>query len=258
LLKLKGNIIQDNFRKEIENLFFKLDHLLIIKFAIKKRKRSKMNDIDKDKYIYYFRIVLCVVGWISIILGLVNRGINLTGGEDVVLAFSNHFSYFTIQSNLIVLIWLTISIIYNNKENKPRILGSIPRGAVTVYITVTFLIFAIILSPGYVPQGLALYTNIVSHYILPVAFIIDWIFTETENKYEWRYAVFWLIYPILYLIYTLVRGAITNFYPYFFLDLNVLSVIELVAYVIGLILLFLILGGIYIFANRFQNKRKNA
>ena len=217
-----------------------------------------MTDIDKDKYIYYFRIVLCVLGWVSIILGLINRGISLTGGEDVFLAFSNHFSYFTIQSNLMVLIWLTIAIIYNNRENKPKILGAIPRGAVTVYITVTFLIFAIILAPGYIPQGLALYTNTISHYILPIAFIIDWAFTETEKKYEWRYDVYWLIYPILYLIYTLVRGAITNFYPYFFLDLNVLSVIELVVYVIGLIILFLILGAIYIFANRIQNKRKNA
>ena len=179
-------------------------------------------------------------------------------GGDALLAYSNYFSYFTTQTNLMIDIWLTIAIIYANRENKPKILGSIPRGAITLYITVTFLIFALILSDGSLPQGLALYTNTVSHYILPIAFIFDWVITETENKYEWLYDVYWIAYPILYLIYSLVRGAITNFYPYFFLDLNVLSVIDLVVSAMGLTILFLLLGAIYICVNRTLNKRKTA
>ena len=216
-----------------------------------------MTDFDKDKYIYYFRIVLCVIGWISIILGLINVGINLNG-NDAVAAYSNYFSYFTNQTNLMIDIWLTIAIIYANKENKPKILGSISHGAITLYITVTFLIFAIVLAPGYVPQGLAIYTNSVNHYILPIAFIGEWVITESKNKYEWLYDVYWISYPILYVIYSLIRGAVTDFYPYSFIDLTVISVIDLTVTIIVFVIFFLLLGAIYIFVNRTLNKRKNA
>ncbi|KKK43238.1 hypothetical protein LCGC14_0974440 [marine sediment metagenome] len=216
-----------------------------------------MTDFDKDKYIYYFRIVLCVIGWISIILGLINVGINLNG-NDAVAAYSNYFSYFTNQTNLMIDIWLTIAIIYANKENKPKILGSISHGAITLYITVTFLIFAIVLAPGYVPQGLAIYTNSVNHYILPIAFIGEWVITESKNKYEWLYDVYWISYPILYVIYSLIRGAVTDFYPYSFIDLTVISVIDLTVTIIVFVIFFLLLGAIYIFVNRTLNRRKNA
>ena len=118
------------------------------------------------------------------------------------------------------------------------------------YITVTFIIFALFLSPYYQPTGIEGVLNILSHYIIPIAFIIEWFLTESDTEYEWSYIGYWMIYPFIYLTYVLIRGYLTGLYPYYFIDLNYISIITLVLVVIALTVFFFLLGSLYITLNR--------
>ncbi|MHA1130285.1 MAG: Pr6Pr family membrane protein [Candidatus Helarchaeota archaeon] len=164
--------------------------------------------------------------------------------------FGFTFSTYTIQSNLMVLTWLTLAILFQKKYKEHWFFSEGVRGAITLYISVTFIIFAILLAPLYHPTGIDAYQNIILHYFIPSAFIIDWIFTEIRRNYKWKYVVYWLAYPLFYLVFTIIRGVITDNYIYPFLDLNAFGVPIFTAICFALAGFFLALGALYVFISK--------
>ncbi len=53
---------------------------------------------------------------------------------------------------------------------------------------------------------------------MPVAFVLYWLVFWTGGTLHWSRVPFWLVYPLVYLGYSLVHGAMTGWYPYLFLD----------------------------------------
>jgi hypothetical protein len=58
-----------------------------------------------------------------------------------------------------------------------------------------------------------------------------------------------LIYPLLYLIYWLIRGPRVGYYPYFFLDVNALGYSGVAVWSAILLVAFIILGFLMLFIN---------
>lgn len=174
----------------------------------------------------------------------------ISGGTPAIEVIGNSISFYTIQSNILVLAWVAIAIpLMWKKENK--FFHSILHGGVNVYITITLVIFAILLSPLYKPTDpLEITNNILFHYLIPSLFIFDWFVTNFDRKYDWKYAIYWLIYPICYLVYTLIRGNDTGTYPYPFLNLNVLGVGGLAISVVTLAGIYILLGVLFVATNK--------
>ncbi|MHA2394129.1 MAG: Pr6Pr family membrane protein [Promethearchaeota archaeon] len=198
-----------------------------------------------SKLILIYRIIFAALSWVTFLLSAIYYSI--TYGE--LLPWFNGFKSFTMQTNLMVTIWLTSAIIWNNKPEVLEKITGLLKGAFTLYITITFLFFAVFLSFLYIPTGFAAYTNLIFHYITPIAFIVDWVLTEIKIKYRWNYLFYWIIYPIGYLVFAFIHGAFTGSYIYYFLDISVLGILAL-AVVPFLVVLGSIIGCVYIFVNR--------
>lgn len=212
--------------------------------------------MDDIKIIVY-RLIFCILGWTSIVISLTMAYEAVIAGSSALDVYGNMFSYYTIQTNVIVATWFSLAIIYAKKEDKPAVMGPIVRGAINLYITVTFLGFAVLLSFLYQPTGIAAFTNLISHYIIPIAFIVDWLVTGHDTEYEWKHLVYYPIYPAGYLIYCLIRGAIINFYPYYFIDPNYLGIPLLIIVITVLVLVYIGLGSVYIIINKKLYNRSN-
>ena len=123
----------------------------------------------------------------------------------------NFCSYFTNIGNFlaaVVFLWVGISRYRTARMESAR-------GAVTVYLCVVFLVYATLLSD--IPLGiLRPWINTVLHRVMPVAVLLDWLYWPPTMRL--RQTWIWLALPLLYLAYTLVRGAIVGWYPYPFLD----------------------------------------
>ncbi|MBD3339985.1 MAG: hypothetical protein GF353_12800 [Candidatus Lokiarchaeota archaeon] len=197
-----------------------------------------------------YQLIVYILAWIGLMIRIFIAIIEVGSGTEPVLYLGDMSSYFTVQTNILVLFWLTLALVYRNHEKKPRIMHPIVHGAICLYISGTFVIFAIFLSPYYQPTGIEAVANILMHYIVPLAFILEWFITELDTQYQYRYLLYYTIYPLAYLFYTLIRGTITGFYPYWFFDLNNISIIQLVINVIFLMMLFTIIASIYIALNR--------
>jgi hypothetical protein len=128
---------------------------------------------------------------------------------------ANFFSFFTIQSNLIAVAVFLLGAARIRREPSPG--WDLVRGASVVYMTVTLIVFALLLADTDVDVTLP-WVDTVVHRIMPLAVIVDWVIDPPTRRITFRASLLWLVYPLLWTAYTLVRGALTGWYPYPFLD----------------------------------------
>ena len=133
----------------------------------------------------------------------------------------NFFSYFTILSNMIavaVLLWVAFTPEAKLGETSRDLI----RGAPVLYLAVTGVVFALLLSDQ--PLVTVPFSNTVLHKLMPVVMVVDWILDPPQTSISFRQATFWwLIYPVVWLIYTMIRGAIIGWYPYPFMNPSVMG-----------------------------------
>jgi hypothetical protein len=137
-----------------------------------------------------------------------------TTSDAGVLNLVNFFSYFTIQSNLIgaaVLLYLAL----RGGARSARV--DWWRGAAAVYLTVTFFVVIFLLSGADV--GLQLpWVDVVLHKVVPIVVVADYVIDPPTTRLSISDGLLWLVYPLAWLGYTMIRGPITGWYPYPFLD----------------------------------------
>ncbi len=141
-----------------------------------------------------------------------------TLGADHRFNSANFFSYFTVESNTLAVISLALSSFALATGTTSRALDLF-RGAVTLYMTTTILIFIVLLS-GYPSKELTAvpWDNTVLHYLMPIIIILDWLIDAPTRAIAYRSAVIWLGYPLAYLFYSLIRGHFVHWYPYPFMN----------------------------------------
>lgn len=138
----------------------------------------------------------------------------LASGEPA----TEHFAYFTVQSNILV-IALMAWMLRVPAERRPRWFDHL-RGAVTAYIVLTGLVYAVLLAqPDEVWSWSVDFTNAAQHRIIPWLVGLDWLLVPTARRIRLRRALWWMAYPIGYLVCSWLRGALVDgWYPYPFLD----------------------------------------
>ena len=131
---------------------------------------------------------------------------------------SNFFSYFTILTNMLAAIVLITSAVLLAPKKRGRIFSHV-RGATTLYAAITGIVFSTLLAniEGATLTAVA-WDNIVLHYIMPIVLIVDWVIIDRSLKISFKQSFIWLAFPLAYVIYTLLRGSVTGWYPYPFLN----------------------------------------
>jgi len=199
-----------------------------------------------NKTILVYRICILVLTLFTIITGWSINAIE----SGIPFIWLNGFKYYTMQTNIMVSVWLILAIVWHNKpESLKKITGPL-KGAFTFYITTTFIFFAILLQIFYRPTGFAAFSNIILHYVTPIAFIVDWVLTETKLKYKWNYLPYWTIYPLCYLLFSFIHGSLTGDYIYPFLNISQLGILGYSLSIFLLVSSGLGLGSMYIAINR--------
>jgi hypothetical protein len=132
---------------------------------------------------------------------------------------ANFFSYFTVESN-IAAVFVLIALEFRAGSSLQRFAVTI-RPAMTLYMTMTGVIYAVLLAPASADVGLtAQWVDVIVHEIGPLVVFADWILAPPHRRPVVRDMAVWLVFPIVYVVYSLVRGPIANWYPYPFLDPN--------------------------------------
>ena len=192
-----------------------------------------------------YSLVLAVITTIGLISTFI--GTMIDNPDSPILSGLGILKYFTIQSNLFIATYFWLNYI---KKGDHKLLSSTILGAISVYITITFLGYAIFLEAIYDPTGIALVGTILNHYVTPLLVIAFVIIFRKGYKYQFSDLKKWIIYLLVYLVFFLIYGAITSDYYYVFLDLNELGLVWFLISVTGLISLFLLLSCSLIYISK--------
>jgi hypothetical protein len=153
----------------------------------------------------------------------------------------NYFSYFTIDSNLIAIGVLVAAALNRDRASTPRL--DLVRGGAVVYMSITGIVFTLLLSNTDVDTAIP-WVNSVVHELMPLVMLADWLITPPAARLRMRQGVLWLSFPLVWIVYTIIRGAIVNLYPYPFLNPANGGYASVAVYCVAILLAMLVVSAL--------------
>lgn len=153
--------------------------------------------------------------------------------------------FFTILTNVLVAVMATE--IASGRTD--RLSGPAARMAVTAAIVLVGLTYWFLLAPLWTPTGWQLASDIGLHLAVPVLAFALW-FAMSGASLGWRDVPKAAIWPALYAIYAVARGAVDGWYAYWFLNPEDQSAAELLVSVAGFALLVMAIGATLVAIDR--------
>ncbi|HTQ63556.1 MAG TPA: Pr6Pr family membrane protein [Puia sp.] len=200
-------------------------------------------------------LLTAIGGWIGIIIQLI---LMLEANPEKTIAEKtiNFFSYFTILSN--ILIAFSLTIIATKPGSKAGRFFSNPsvQSALAVYIIMVMTMYILFLKETWNPQGWQWIADVKLHYLIPILYIVYWIIFVPKGQTHWMNSIVWLIYPLCYLVYTLIRGAISGFYPYPFIDVHKLGYTHSLLNAFKIMIGFIGIGLLIIAVDKLMKKKE--
>ena len=197
-----------------------------------------------------------VLGWagLSIQLYLIffarwSIGASLLGG------LMSFFSFFTVLSNTLVATVLTCE--WTTRESAARrwFLQPWVSSAIAVSIAVVSLAYNLLLRHLWHPEGWQWLADELLHDIMPVLFLgYWWRYVPKGTLRVWHIAL-WVIYPLLYFAYSLLRGHLLAVYPYPFIDVDKLGYPQVFINAGGLLAGFVVIALLVIGVDRWLGSR---
>jgi hypothetical protein len=171
------------------------------------------NTVHTRSFYGIFRIALAAIGLIS----LVGRFIWAVGTGA---RLDNLFAYLTIQSNILFVLVTAVAAISAFRGPRDAQWLTTVRTVVLTLTCTSGTVFVILVyeanamgTPMDVP-----WSDVVLHYVLPVLALVEWLKAPGRGRSQWRAIPTTLGFVGGWGIVTLIRGPIVGWYPYFFLD----------------------------------------
>lgn len=204
--------------------------------------------------IWWAAFVGCIFAWTGIGIQL-NYTLE-TRQLSVLHSLIKFFSYFTILTNLMVAIYFSAIVFAPNSAIAIFFRKYSRTTAIAVYILVVGIIYNISLRSIWTFTGWSRLSNELLHTITPLYFLVYWLFITEKEKLSFRSIRYWMIYPLVYLIYTLIRGTIVHSYPYPFVDVNALGYTHVLLNCLAVAAVFFVLFATFIVTgNRLKQHR---
>lgn len=139
---------------------------------------------------------------------------------------ANVFAYFTVESNLIV--GITSALLAVNPHRHSTVFRVFLIAGMTG-ITLTGIVYHTVLVGLVELTAWGTAADVVLHSVVPVAAVAGWLVFCPRGRTSMRIVWWSLLYPAAWLALTLVRGPITRFYPYPFVDVATLGYLRVAA-----------------------------
>jgi hypothetical protein len=129
----------------------------------------------------------------------------------------NFFSYFTNLSNLFaaaVLLYVASRVFFRRDASD---LSDQVRYISVVNMAVVGVVFTVLLR-GVDLGSLLPWINVLLHYVMPCAVVLDWLLQPPRVKLGVKQILMCQVFPAVYLVYVFCRGHNIGWYPYPFLN----------------------------------------
>ena len=162
-----------------------------------------------------------------------------------------HFSYLTNQTNYSNIVVLLAGAYLAFSRTQDTVLYATIRANFVAYAVIVGTVYnALLREPDHFG-----FHNEVTHVAIPVYLAADWLIRNNRPRISWNTAWIGVSYPVVWVGVTLLRGAATDWYPYFFLNPNTLGWPGVIAYIIAISIIFAGLIAGMVALNHLQHRR---
>ena len=173
---------------------------------------------------------------------------------------TEYFAYFTIHTSLIAAVVLAVTGIRALQGKVDTKALTLARLSVSTYAIVVAVVYNALLRgtkvlPGDPDYGYdwPVLPNEILHVWAPILIVLDFALTVTLTKLKFK-QIFWtLLFPLAWLVFTIIRGLNTNWWAYWFLNPNEKGgVTGVITYILAIVVFMLVSASISLALNRFR------
>ncbi len=178
-----------------------------------------------------------------------------TAGVTEWRALWRYLGYFTILTNLLAVLALSAWAAAPFGTRRRFASGVEAQTATAVAIVMVAVIYHLLLSHLWRPEGWQWVADQLLHTAMPALFALHWWIAVPKAGLRWSHLPACLPYPVLYAAYLLLRGAADGWYPYPFVDVNVLGDPRVAVNAVAILAAFVVLAGLLIALGRWQARQ---
>ena len=133
----------------------------------------------------------------------------------------HYFSYFTIQTSLINIGVLVLSGIQGFQTPHDSARWTAIRAHIVAYAVITAVVYNVLLRD--IPAapdsaGLPQWPNEITHVWIPAYLLVDWLVNPHRTRLTWKASAVGVLFPLAWVTGSLLRGYLTDWYPYAFMN----------------------------------------
>ncbi|MBV7488910.1 hypothetical protein ABIE16_001208 [Pseudomonas sp. 2725] len=204
-----------------------------------------------------FVVVAAMLGWagLSIQMYLIFHS-RWTLGASLIGGLVSFFSYFTVLSNTLVATVLTCAVTSRESAARRWFLQPWVSSGIAVSIAVVSLAYNLLLRHLWHPEGWQWLADELLHDVMPLLFLVYWWSCVPKGRLRVGHIGLWVIYPLVYFAYSLLRGHLLAVYPYPFIDVEKLGYPQVFINAGGLLTGFVVIALLVIGLDRWRAARK--
>ena len=146
-----------------------------------------------------------------------------TSGASLLGGLVNFFSFFTVLTNTLAVVVLSYALIKRDSPAKRFFLAPAISSGIAVSIAVVGLAYSLLLRHLWQPEGLQFIADELLHDVMPVLFLVYWWRCVPKGTLQLKHIGAWVVYPLVYFAYVLLRGHLLGQYQYPFIDVDTLG-----------------------------------
>ncbi|WP_095183925.1 Pr6Pr family membrane protein [Pseudomonas sp. Irchel 3H9] len=146
-----------------------------------------------------------------------------SSGASLLGGLINFFSFFTVLTNTLAVVVLSYALVQRDSAAKRFFLRPAISSGITVSILVVGLAYSLLLRHLWQPEGFQLIADELLHDVMPVLCLIYWWRCVPKGSLRLKHIGAWMIYPLVYFAYALLRGDLLGQYQYPFIDVATLG-----------------------------------
>lgn len=187
-------------------------------------------------------LLIALIAWFSIAAQFsISIPVLVANGMTYGAAVWRMFGFLTILTNVLLAVCCTLLLLRPDSApgrffSRPGVLT-----ALALYIIFVGLGYNLLLRNHAPFTGLHRLADEGLHTVVPLLFASYWLLFAVKDGIQAKDSLSWLIYPLVYFVMAMVRGSLSGFYPYPFLNVTVLGYPQVMANAVMLLVgLFLI------------------
>ena len=176
---------------------------------------------------------------------------------------TEYFAYFTIHTSLIAAVVLAVAGVRELQGKSDTKALTLARLSVSTYAIVVAVVYNALLRgtkvlPGDPDYGYnwPVLPNEILHVWAPIFIVLDFALTVTITKLSFK-QIFWtLLFPLAWLLFTIIRGLNTDWWAYWFLNPNEKGgVTGVITFILGIVVFMLVSASVSLGLNRLFTKK---